>query len=210
MYNRPPISQEQLEREKQLYLYFRALDRGDFEEVVAIMQRAQSDRVLEAMIMEAHAYDVEEEQVVLSEQKREQIQQLVLQSLPSGVWDSKEEMAIPPLTVGDVVTQLERDTTLPVATRQEVKMVSERMHASQQPLPGNLSVKSVYQMFEQLGVSVSTRVQKLFRDQAIFLARGREHGIAQLAATRRQQQQREQQYKQPKGNIPEGESQKDD
>jgi hypothetical protein len=33
-------------------------------------------------------------------------------------------------------------------------------------------------------------VQKLFRDQAIFLARGREQGIAQLAATRRQQQRR--------------------
>lgn len=206
MHNWQPVSQKQLEREKLVYLYFGALDRGDFELVVAIMQLAQSDSVLEEMIMEAHVYDVEEEKVVLSAQGRESIQQLVLQCLPSGIWGIEEEMAIPPFTIGDVVTKLELDTTLSAATRQEVKMVSEQVHVSQQPLPGNLSLRSVYQLFEQLGISVSTRVQKLFRDQAIFLARGREQGIAQLAATRRQQQRRLQQNR----RAPEGESPKND
>lgn len=206
MHNWQPVSQEQLEREKLVYLYFSALERGDFELVVAIMQRAQSDSVLEEMIMEAQAYDVEEENVALSAQVRESVEQLVLQYLPSGIWGIEEEMALPPLTIGDVVTKLELDTTLSAATRQEVKMVSEQLQVSQQPLPGNLSLRSVYQLFEQLGISVSTRVQKLFRDQAIFLARGREQGIAQLAATRRQQQRRLQQNR----RASEGESPKND
>jgi hypothetical protein len=193
MYKRQPVSQEQLEREKQVYLYFSALERGDFESAVDIMQLAQSDSLLEKMIMETHAYYAEEETNILPPQVRERIQHLVLQHLPSSIWDIEDDLAIPPLTVGDVVTKLQHDTTLPNAARQEVKTVSEQIQTSQQPLPGNLSLKNVSQLFEQLGVSVSLRVQKLFRDTAIFLARGREQGIAQLAATRRQQQRRLQQ-----------------
>jgi hypothetical protein len=206
MHNRQPVSREQLEREKLVYLYFSALERGDFESVVDIMQRAQSDSLLEDMIMETHAYYAEEEDIVLPVQMRERIQQLVFQYLPSGIWDVEEELAIPPLTVGDVVTKLQHDATLPNATRQEVKTVSEQIQASQQPLPGNLSLKNVSQLFEQMGISVSLRVQKLFRDTAIFLARGREQGIAQLAATRRQQQRRLQQNH----HAPEGEPQHHD
>lgn len=190
MRNKQPVSQEQLEREKQVYLYFSALERGDLESALDIMQHAQSDSLLEKMIMETHAYYAEEEQSILSEQMREHIQHLVLLHLSSGIWDVEDDIAIPPLTVSDVVTKLQHDTTLPTATQQEVKMVSEQIQASQHPLPGNLSLKNVSQLFEHLGLSVSLRMQKMFRDTAIFLARGREQGIAQLAATRRQQQRR--------------------
>ncbi len=206
MHKRQTVSQEQLEREKQVYLYFSALERGDFESAVDIMQRAQSDSLLEKMIMETHAYYAEEENSILPAQVRERIQHLVLQHLPSGIWGIEDDLAIPPLTVGDVVTKLQHDATLPNATRQEIKTVSEQIQDSQRLLPGNLSLKNVSQLFEQLGVSVSLRVQKLFRDTAIFLARGREQGIAQLVATRRQQQRRLQQDH----HVSEGESQHND
>lgn len=50
-----------LEREKALYLYLNALDRGDFEQIERILKQAETDPALEKMIVETHEVIAEEE-----------------------------------------------------------------------------------------------------------------------------------------------------
>lgn len=196
------ISQEQLEREKAVYLYFNALERGDFATMTTVLQQAQNDHLLEQMILEIHEHANEEDKIVISVAGRERILELVLRHLPSGIWDVEEELAIPPLTVGEVMTRLQEDARVPGASQQEIKSVSERLQNSQLPLPEKLNLKNVYLLFEQLSISVSTKVQKLFRDKAIHLSMAREQGIAQLAATRRQQRRFQQSHSPKEGEKP--------
>lgn len=195
MHNQWDLSQEQLAREKALYQYLSAFEHSDFESMGTILQKAVQDPLLEAMILEAHEYYQAEEQITLRGEERDKILQMVLEHLPSGIWDEQEEMVIPPLTVGDVIAKMQQDRALTGSIKQEIQMIGEQIPTPEHPLPGNLNLKNIYHLFEQLGLSVSTRVQKLFREKAIFLSMAREQGIAQLAATRRQQRQRKQERK---------------
>jgi hypothetical protein len=192
MYNRPFISKEQLAREKALHIYFSAFERGDFEKMASVLQDAEHDPILERLIVEVHEYYQAEEHAVLQAVDGEKVRQLVLQHLPSGIWDEMDELAIPPLTVGDVITRLQQDETLREPIRHEVETVHQHLQQTDQPLPMNLNLKSVYHLFEQLGLSVSAKLQKIFREKAIFLSMAREQGIAQIAATRHQQHQEQQ------------------
>ncbi len=195
MHNQWGLSQEQLVREKALYQYLSAFEHGDFESMGTVLQKALQDPLLEAMILEAHEYYQAEEQITLQGEEREKILQMVLEHLPSGIWDEQDEMAIPPLTVGDVIAKMQQDRALTGSVKQEIQIIGEQIPSPQHPLPSNLNLKNIYHLFEQLGLSVSTRVQKLFREKAIFLSMAREQGMAQLAATRRQQRQRKQERK---------------
>lgn len=51
------------EREKAIYLYINALERGDFEQVGEILKQAETDPELEKMIDEAHEVFAEEEEL---------------------------------------------------------------------------------------------------------------------------------------------------
>jgi hypothetical protein len=198
MHNQWDLSQEQLVREKALYQYLSAFEHGDFESMGTILQKAVQDPLLEAMILEAHEYYQAEEQLTLRGEEREKILQMVLEHLPSGIWEEQDEMAIPLLTVADVIAKMQQDRALTGSIKQEIQMISEQMPSPQHPLPVTLNLKNIYHLFEQLGLSVSTRVQKLFREKAIFLSMAREQGMAHLAATRRQQRQRKQERKEGK------------
>lgn len=48
------MNTEELAREKSLYLYISGLERGDFDQMQAILEQAQTDPVLEQMINETH------------------------------------------------------------------------------------------------------------------------------------------------------------
>jgi repressor of nif and glnA expression len=54
MHEPQDISTLQLAREKALYRYSSALERGDFDTVVAVLREAQHDPVLERMLVEVH------------------------------------------------------------------------------------------------------------------------------------------------------------
>ncbi|HLG61970.1 MAG TPA: hypothetical protein VKY19_08560 [Ktedonosporobacter sp.] len=190
MRKHPSDFSQQLVREKALYLYISAFERGDADKMEAILQQAMYDPQLEEMIMEAHEYYLADEEVKLREEDFARILDLVVRYLPSGIPEEEEAIAIPPLTIGDVFSKLQEDKRLQGAMKQEVQQVNAKLAQTNVPLPENLAMKSVYRLFEQLGVAVSAKLQKLFRDQAIFLSMTRQQGIAQLAATRRQRTQR--------------------
>jgi hypothetical protein len=191
MRNHPSDFSQQLAREKALYLYINALERGDSDKMDTVLQQAMYDPLLEEMIMEAHEYYLAEEKVKLREEDFAKILDLVVHYLPSGIPEEEEAIAIPPLTIGDVFDKLREDKNIQRSMKQELQQINAKLAQANVPLPENLAVKSVYRLFEQFGVVVSAKLQKLFREKAIFLSMTRQQGIAQLAATRRQKSQRQ-------------------
>lgn len=196
MRNHPTDFSQQLAREKALYLYISAFERGDSDKMDAVLQQAMYDPLLEEMIMEAHEYYLAEEKVKLREEDFAKILDLIVRYLPSGIPDEEEVIAIPPLTIGDVFDKLQEDRNIQGSMKQEAQQINSKLVQADVPLPENLAMKSVYHLFEQLGVVVSAKLQKLFREKAIFLSMTRQQGIAQLAATRRQKTQHQRKLQQ--------------
>lgn len=196
MRNHPSDFSQQLSREKRLYLYLNALERGDFDKMDAVLQQAMNDPLLEEMIMEAHEYFLAEEKVKLREEDFAKILDLVVRYLPSGIPDEEELLDIPALTIADVFDKLQEDRSIQGVVKQEVQQINMKLKQTDVLLPENLAMKSVHRLFERLGVAVSVKLQKLFREKAIFLSMTRQQGIAQLAATRRQKTQRQRKLQQ--------------
>jgi len=178
-----------LAREKALYCYISAFERGDFNAMDRVLQQAMFDPLLDEMIMQAHEYYLVEEKVTLHKEDFAKVLQLVMQHLPSGIPDEDEAIDIPPLTVDDVFDTLQEDKAVQGSLKQEIQQMRSTLGQGEMPLPENLAIKNIYRFFEQLGVAMSARLQKLFREKAIFLSMARQQGIAQLAATRRQKAQ---------------------
>lgn len=185
MHNQQDFSQ-QVVREIALHRYVNAFEHGDFDSMDEVLQQAMTDPLLEEMIMEAHEYFQGEEKATLHKENVEKILDLILRHLPSGIPEEDEAISIPPLTMNDVLLSLQEDTTIQGSLRQEAQRLHTKLSSSPPLLPENLTLKDVSQLFAHLNMQVSARLQKLFREKAIFLAMGRQRGIAQLAAARRQ------------------------
>lgn len=188
MNEQQPTHSESLMREKALYRYIDALERGDFEVMARILQQAERDPELEAMIWEVQtAYLIEQE----AEQQEDDIllvRQLLQKHLPSGFVVTQDVQDIPPLTVSDVVARMQVDEIVKGGLKDELQGVVQQLRPSTVPLPSNLGVQGIRDLFVQLGVRASKRIHKLFSETALFLSAGRAQGMAQLAATRRQQE----------------------
>ncbi len=173
-------------REKALYHYGRALDCGDFETVAAVLKEAESDSELERMIIEINQVFRVEYEESARDDDAEVVRQLAHKHLPSGLESDIEVAELPPLTVADVAVRIKSDAARSGRTTRDVMTTAERLTASHAPLPETLNQAAVRQLLDRLGVPVSTTFLKVFRDTAIFLAMGREHGNARLAAARRE------------------------
>lgn len=189
MNNQQFTRQQRLEREKQLNLYMDAFEGGDFARMTQILNKAEQDPDLGALIWEVHtAYvaDLENEQ---QENDVEVVRQLLQAYIPSA-WGVSGVEEIPPLTVGDVIARMQADEATRGVTTEEFAKVTEQLRRSSQLLPADLGLHGVRKLFIQLGVQASKHLQKLFSQTALFLSTGREQGIAQLAATRKQSEQK--------------------
>ena len=193
MHNQQDFSQ-QFAREKALHRYISAFDRGDFDIMDEVLQQAMIDPLLEEMIMEAHDSLLEEEKATLREEDATKILHLIEQHLPSAIPD--EAISIPDLTISDVLIGLQEDTTLQLSLRQEAQKIHTKVSSSPPLLPEKLGLAEVSQLFVSLNIQVSAKLQKSFRDKAIILAMGRQRGLAQLAAARRQKTQHQRNKKQ--------------
>jgi hypothetical protein len=180
----------QREREKALYLYSSALERGDFETVEAILQQAEIDLALEQMILEldevlqsGFANTRQADDAVL-------IQRLLQQYLPTALETNDAEVELPPLLISDVLARMKTDSAFNGQLGSEIQIIAKQLPQADIPVPEHLSLQGVRHFLEQLNLSVSVRFQKLFRDTAIFLLMGRKQGMAHLAAARHQMQKR--------------------
>ncbi len=182
--------QHRFEREKLVWRYANALEQGDFETITWILQEAEADPVLEQMILEINDGLIEEDELVTPSSDVELVHKLILTHLPSAVSDDSEELELPPLTVAQVVSELQKEPQLWRQNQREDATALEHLKRSQEPLPEQLTERGVRQLFERVRLSVSDRFQELFRETAIFLSLGREQDIARLAATRKQREAR--------------------
>jgi hypothetical protein len=179
---------EQLAREKALYLYANALERGDFATLETILEQAEHDMGLEQMIFELHeAYQDEHETAHADDAAT--VRELIREHLPSGLATPDEDLEIPPLTVSDVCASLQTKAAIQGKNAGEVKALTEQLRQNETPLPEELTGRKLRQFFAQLGVSVSDRFRELFRETAIFLSVSREQDMARLSAARRQSRQ---------------------
>ena len=61
------LTPEQINREKQLFRYISAIERGDLDQMTAMLEQAQTDPVLQKMIEETHDVYVEEDGIKIGE-----------------------------------------------------------------------------------------------------------------------------------------------
>jgi hypothetical protein len=185
MNNQQPTRQQRLEREKQLHLYMDAFERGDFDRMTQILNKAEQDPELGDLIWKVQAAYVAEHESEEREHDVEVVRHLLRTYIPSA-WDTPEKEEIPPLTVGDVIARMQADEATRGLTSREFTRVAQQLSRSSQLLPADLGLHGVRKLFAQLGVQASKQLQKLFSQTALFLSTGREQGMARLAATRKQ------------------------
>lgn len=181
--------EQHLAREKALHRYMDAFERNDFEVMTQVLAQAEQDEDLETLIWEVHAAYAAEEEYEQREHEVEQVRQLLRQHLPSGLETLLTLEEMPPLTVSDVIARMQADEAVRGSVKQELLSIAQRLHQSNQALPEQLGLHGVRTLFAQLGVQASKQMQKLFSQTALFLTSGRQQGMAQLAATRRQREQ---------------------
>jgi hypothetical protein len=192
MSNRQADQLRELAREKAVFQYTAALERGDFETITTLLAEAEGDALLEQMILEVNEVLTEEYAqsqtlpMTLAEDA-EQVRQIVDECLTSAISVEEDDLVyLPPLTVSTVFAQMQEDSSLQPQLRREAATIQQAIRSSDVPLPSDLTQRNVRQLFRELGMAVETRLEKVFRQAAIFLSMGREQQMAQLAATRRQ------------------------
>jgi hypothetical protein len=173
-------------RERTLYLYLTALEHGDLDAVAAVLRQAENDASLEQMILETNEALNDECRAAIEPCDDKSIQRLLHQHMPSAVANAEEDEIPAEVTIGDVMARLRSDVETTRSARREMDEVGRKLDRLDQPLPDNLSLRSVREFLGRLGLSASQSFQKVFRETAIFLSMGREQRV--LSATRRQKQ----------------------
>jgi hypothetical protein len=184
--NEQNVREQHLAREKALHRYMDAFERNDFEVMSQVLAQAEQDEDLETLIWEVHAAYAAEEEYEQREHEVEQVRQLLHQHLPSGLETPLTLEEMPPLTVSDVIARIQADEAVRGSAKQELQGIAQQLRQANQPLPEQLGLHGVRTLFSQLGVQASKQLQKLFSQTALFLTSGRQQGMTQLAATRRQ------------------------
>ncbi len=184
--------------EKAVHRYTSALERGDFETVAAVLAHAEHDAELERMIDEVNEVLEAEHEATAAEHDATQVRALLHEHLPSGFASDQGEVELPPLTIAAVVARMSEDAAQRGQMTQELAILTRRLAAESQPVPEELSLGAVRQLFSEREISASAALVKQFRATAIYLAEGREHGQAYQAAARRQRELR----RTPKGTQP--------
>jgi hypothetical protein len=179
----------QFQREKTLYRYTRALDRGDLNTIEQILQEASDDVTLAKMVCEVNEVYHSTDSAEQSESDSALVVELLHQHLPSGFPDEADLGADPlPLTVADVVGRIQSDAPSGTIVKEAREVFGKLIRAQKQStvLPDKLNILAVRKMFTQLGINVTRHFEKLFRETAVMLSMGRTQSMAQLQAARRQ------------------------
>lgn len=174
----------QNKRERILYQYSLALEAGDFDTLGEILALAENDLELGRMIEEVNEVYQAEHTQTADVDARHLVQQLLQEHLPSAF---AEEVESVPLTVGDVAAKIQTDAALRGAAQKETLTVVRKLHNNPTPIPIPIRLPDIKQLFQQLGITVNARFEKLFQDTATLLLMGR--GQSVMAATRRQKKE---------------------
>jgi hypothetical protein len=157
--------------------YVRALDTGDLDVVLAVLQMAEVDEELDRMIGVINQAYAEEIGLSPVDADAEQVRQLMRKHLTSA-FAVPEAPPDEPLTVGEVAARLASEGGLPEADQE----ITRQLLNIQDVLPEWLGFSEILKLGEKLRIRASERFWDTFRDIAIQMAMGR--GQAQMAAAR--------------------------
>lgn len=177
-------NQSQVQREKLLLRYVRALDEGDMDTVGAVLTAALDDPELDRLLTEIDHSLAEEEGLSPLASDAQWVRDLARQHFQSAFAEDAVER---PLTVGDVAARLQADSRVPTADQ----TANRRLLESAALVPNWLSAQRVRDLAVELGVTASDRFWRLFRDAAIALGMGRSQSQAYMAAAREEQRRAE-------------------
>lgn len=163
-------------RERAIYRYVRALDAGNMDEIIAVLQIVESDPELDRIISEINNSFAEELPQFSLSQDANRVRDLLHSHLPSRYPEAVEDS---PLIVSEVISRLVSERIIPDADLE----ISHKLLHVHMSLPEWLSLAEIRKLGVQLRVQASDRFWKVFRDTAIQMSMGR--GQAQMAAARR-------------------------
>jgi len=188
---------QQRAREQLLCEFLMAYDHREYPTLEAILQIAERDAALDALIWRIFPQYVQAEQ----ERGRQQettdttarVRSLLDQYLPTSHSPLPNAMTLPPITIADVAARMQADATarsMPVPDEQEIRRQLPVLLGIDEPLPVDVQTSAIRAMFRRLGIADSAGLITIFRETALFLRAGRDQTQAHLSAARRQQQER--------------------
>ncbi len=190
-------------REKAVYLYFRALERGDNEAMARILKQAENDAQLDAMIWQGHQLELTERDASEQKEAAETLVDALEEAFPGKVLQSPEPVfeAPPPLTLANVAARLQSDESAQgnlISEHADRNALNQLSQMHEQCLPPRLTPRHLKKLFAQLGLQTTQRFQEQFKEAAVFLSMGRGQSTY-LAATR---SARSRQKKEPEASAP--------
>jgi hypothetical protein len=168
----------EISRQKAIQRYVRAIDKGDLEEIINVLDQATTDPALDLMLVEINQAVEQEEGLTVFAKDTVFVRQLIHQHFNSDIMS--DEPDVQPLTIGEVAARMQAARNVPTTDQSIHKTL---LHFST-PLPEFLNIQAIRKLATELQVDASEKFWRVFRDTAIMMGIGR--GQAQMAAARKQ------------------------
>ncbi|HMN15449.1 MAG TPA: hypothetical protein PKD55_24295 [Bellilinea sp.] len=171
------IDEREALRQKLIDRYVQALDEGEVDQAIEVLEAALDDPVLTRMIGQVEQGFEEELGIEPLAQQAQAVRSLLQEQLGSLLAEEEEDLS--QLTIGEVAARLQADKKVP---REDLE-TNQKLIARQEELPARLSIQAIRELAARLQVKASNKFWDLFRDKAITMQIGRSQ--AQMAAMRR-------------------------
>jgi hypothetical protein len=170
-------------RERILDRYVLALDRGDLDDLSAVLdaayEAALDDPEIDHLITEINRSFRADAEITPITADENLVRELLRRHVPSA-FISQEHLKRS-LTVGDVASKLQAQGRVQPCDEE----ANRSLLSSVVPLPKLLNAQEIKKLSIKLGVNASDFFWRAFRDVAITMGIGRSHSQAQLAARER-------------------------
>jgi len=188
------------QRERLTILYCAAFERGDLELINKVLENAAEDDELAQMIFQTSLELIGQDEremadKILFDLEAKHVGQIVQQKVSNELFESGEEIQLPPVTVRSVLANLQEDSSINTNVRNEAAKAQQDLKAGDVSLPADLSLHGVENFLRSVGLHLSESAKSLFRRVAIFKSIGLENQEIRLAATRRQHSPKRKQKK---------------
>ena len=168
-------------RQKAIQRYISALDMGNIDEVLTVLEEATEDPILDQMIVEVNQAIEQEEGLTPFAEDAELVRNLVQKHFSNVQLTESDERQI---TIGDVAARMQVDRSVPISDQ----AVHKELVQVTTPLPEILNIQAIRKLANKLQITASEKFWRVFRDTAIMMGIGR--GQAQMAAARKQKERK--------------------
>lgn len=166
--------------EKAVQRYVRALDEGNFDDVLSVLEQAADNPILDQMIIEVNQAIEQEEELTPFAKDANLVRDLIQKHFNNSELSQDDRH----ITVGDVAARMQADRSVPKLDQE----IHKHLMKLTTPLPEFLNMEAVRKLASSLHIKASEKFWRVFRDTAIMLGIGR--GQARMAAARKQRERK--------------------